>query len=99
MATTKVEVLEPHARHIGSAMLVITADGSWAVGTSMASAVKVSLGTVTSIDDSTFGWSAVAVEKDGSGYTLFVRNDEDEDQIVQVRVRPTGLVHGPTWKR
>jgi hypothetical protein len=90
MPTTKVEVLEPHARHIGSAMLVITADGSWAVGTSMASAVKVSLGTVTSIDDSTFGWSAVAVEKDGSGYTLFVRNDEDEDQIVQVRLDSAG---------
>lgn len=90
MATTKVEVLEPHARHIGSAMLVITADGSWAVGTSMAGAVKVSLGTVTSIDDSTFGWSAVAVEKDGSGYTLFVRNDEDEDQLLQVRLDGAG---------
>ena len=90
MTTTKVEVLEPHARHIGSAMLVITADGSWAVGTSMATAVKVSLGTVTSIDDSTFGWSAVAVEKDGSGYTLFVRNDEDEDQVLQVRLDSAG---------
>ena len=90
MTTTKVEVLEPHARHIGSAMLVITADGSWAVGTSMATAVKVSLGTVTSIDDSTFGWSAVAVEKDGSGYTLFVRNDEDEDQLLQVRLDSAG---------
>ncbi len=90
MATTKVEVLEPHARHIGSAMLVITADGSWAVGTSMATAVKVSLGAVTSIDDSTFGWSAVAVEKDGSGYKLFVRNDDDEDLLVQVHLDSAG---------
>lgn len=90
MATTKVEVLEPHARHIGSAMLVITADGSWAVGTTMANAVKVSLDGVASIDDSTFGYSAVAVEKDGSGYVLFVRNDEDEDQLVQVRLDAAG---------
>jgi hypothetical protein len=90
MPTTKVEVLEPHARHIGSAMLVITADGSWAVGTTMANAVKVSLPGVPSIDDSTFGYSAVAVEKDGSGYTLFVRNDEDEDQLLQVRLDSTG---------
>lgn len=90
MATTKVEVLEPHARHIGSAMLVITADGSWAVGTTMANAVKVSLDGVASIDDSTFGYSAVAVEMDGSGYVLFVRNDEDEDQLVQVRLDAAG---------
>lgn len=90
MPTTKVEVLEPHARHIGSAMLVITADGSWAVGTTMANAVKVSLDGVASIDDSTFGYSAVAVEKDGSGYVLFVRNDEDEDQLVQVRLDAAG---------
>jgi hypothetical protein len=90
MATTKVEVLEPHARHIGTAMLVITADGSWAVGTTMANAVKVSLDGVASIDDSTFGYSAVAVEKEGSGYTLFVRNDEDEDQLLQVRLDATG---------
>jgi hypothetical protein len=90
MATTKVEVLEPHARHIGSAMLVITSDGSWAVGTTMANAVKVSLDGVASIDDSTFGYSAVAVEKEGSGYTLFVRNDEDEDQLLQVRLDATG---------
>jgi hypothetical protein len=90
MATTKVEVLEPHARHVGSAMLVITSDGSWAVGTTMANAVKVSLDGVASIDDSTFGYSAVAVEKEGSGYTLFVRNDEDEDQLLQVRLDATG---------
>jgi hypothetical protein len=90
MPTTKVEVLEPHARHVGSAMLVITSDGSWAVGTTMANAVKVSLDGVASIDDSTFGYSAVAVEKEGSGYTLFVRNDEDEDQLLQVRLDATG---------
>jgi hypothetical protein len=90
MPTTKVEVLEPHARHIGSAMLVITADGSWAVGTTMANAVKVTLPGVASIDDSTFGYSAVAVEKDGTGYTLFVRNDEDEDQLLQVRLDSSG---------
>jgi hypothetical protein len=90
MATAKVEVLEPHARHIGSAMLVITADGSWAVGTTMATAVKVSLGSTASIDDSTFGWSAVAAEKDGTGYTLFVRNDEDEDLLGQIHLDAAG---------
>jgi hypothetical protein len=90
MPTTKVEVLEPHARHIGSAMLVITADGSWAVGTTMANAVKVSLPGVPAIDDSTFGYSAVAVEKDGTGYSLFVRSDEDEDLLVQVRLDSSG---------
>lgn len=90
MPTTKVEVLEPHARHIGSAMLVINGDGSWSVGTTMANAVKVTLPGVPSIDDSTFGFSAVAVEKDGSGYKLFVRNDEDEDQVVQVNLDAAG---------
>ncbi|NRF67270.1 hypothetical protein HLB44_09770 [Aquincola sp. S2] len=96
MPTTKVEVLEPHARHIGSAMLVITADSSWAVGTTMANAVKVSLPGVPSIDDSTFGYSAVAVEKDGAGYKLFVRNDEDEDQVLEVRLDSTGRADAAT---
>jgi len=96
MPTTKVEVLEPHARHIGSAMLVITGDGSWAVGTTMANAVKVSLDGLAAIDDSTFGWSAVAVERDGTGYKLFVRNDEDEDLLAQIRLDGTGRADAST---
>lgn len=90
MAIEQVEVLEPHARHIGSAMLVITADGSWAVGTTMGNAVKVSLGETTAITDETFAFSAVAVEKDGTGYRLFVRSDGDEDVIVQVALDAQG---------
>ena len=67
MATAKTEVLESHARHIGSAMLVVNGDGSWSVGTTLANAVKVRYGDIASIDDSTFGWSAVAAESNGSG--------------------------------
>lgn len=96
MPTAKVEVLEPHARHIGSAMLVITGDGSWAVGTTMANAVKVSLDGLASIDDSTFGWSAVAVEKDGTGYKLFVRSDEDEDLLAQIMLDSAGRADAST---
>lgn len=95
MTTVKVEELEAHSRHIGSAMLVINPDGSWSVGATMATAVKVQFGAFTSIDDSTFGYSAVAVETNGlGGYRLFVRNDEDEDMIVEVAVDATGVVDG-----
>jgi hypothetical protein len=93
MATTKTETLEAHARHIGSAMLVINPDSSWSIGTTMANAVKVRLGDIAAIDDSTFGWSAVAAEGNGNGgYRLWVRNDEDEDLIVEVSVDATGRV-------
>ncbi|MFO1326026.1 MAG: C2 family cysteine protease [Rubrivivax sp.] len=74
-------------------MLVVAGDGSWSVGTSLSNAVKVRYGDIASIDDSTFGWSAVAAESNGSGgYRLWVRNDDDEDMIVEVAVDGTGRV-------
>ena len=38
--------------------------------------------TSLSIDDSTFGFSALAVEKDGDGYRLWVRSDTSDQTIV-----------------
>lgn len=93
MANAKVEELEPHARHIGSAMLVINTDASWSVGATLATAVKVTFADITAIDDSTFGFSAVAVERNGTGgYRLFVRSDLDEDVIIEVAVDAAGRV-------
>ena len=93
MPSAKVETLEPHARYIGSVMLIVNPDSSWSIGTSLTSAVKVSFGDIPAIDDSTFSYSAVAAEPNGQGgYRLFVRSDDDEDQIVEVSVAANGKV-------
>lgn len=93
MPSAKVDTLEPHARYIGSVMLIVNADSSWSIGTSLTSSVKVSFGDIAAIDDSTFSFSAVAVEPNGQGgYRLWVRNDDDEDQIVEVSVAANGRV-------
>lgn len=93
MSLSKPDVLEPYARHLGSAMLVINPDGSWSIGNTLATAVKIKYDSLNSLDDTTFGWSAVAAESDGAGgYRFFVRNDLDEDLIVEVRVDAAGRV-------
>jgi Calpain family cysteine protease len=93
MPTIKDSTLEPHARHIGSVMLIENADFSWSIGTALNNAVKVQFGDISAIDDSTFGYSAMAAESNGQGgYRLFVRSDEDEDLIVEVRVDAAGKV-------
>lgn len=93
MATVKQDALEPHARHIGGVMLIENGDSSWSIGTDLKTAVKVKFGDIASIDDSTFGFSAMAAEPDGQGgYRLFVRSDSDEDLIVEVRVAANGNV-------
>jgi hypothetical protein len=93
MPTLKEQVTEAYARNIGSAMLIINGDASWSIGPSMVSAVPVTFADITAIDDSTFGFSAIAAESDGrGGYRLFVRNDEDEDMIVEVKVGANGHV-------
>lgn len=83
-------LLEPHARHIGSAVLYLNADGSWSVGPNTGNLVKVSYDTIRSIDDSTFGFSALAAERDGAGYRLWVRSDAQNDTIVEVRLNAAG---------
>lgn len=90
--STKPNVLEPHLRHAGSAILYIDTNAAWYVGTSVQSLVKVQFGTITAIDDSTFGFSALAVEKDGDGYRLWVRSDTSDQTIVEVKVGATGQV-------
>lgn len=93
MPTAKVDTLEPHARYISSVMLIENEDASWSIGTALNNAVKIQFGDITAIDDSTFGYSAVAAEPNGQGgYRLFVRSDDDEDQIVEVRVAADGKV-------
>lgn len=93
MSASLEQVLEPHSRHIGSAQLFINADASWSVGPSTNALVKVRLGEFKTINDDTFGFSAVAVESNGhGGYRLFVRSDAQNDTLVEVSVSATGEV-------
>lgn len=92
MSTTKPDVLEPQSRYIGTAQLYITKDGSWSIGTDTKTLVQVRFGDIARIDDSTFGFSAVAVDKTSSGYRLFVKSDADGATIVEVKVDASGNV-------
>ena len=80
MAAAKVEELEPHARHIGSATLLINTDASWSIGPDPTHLAKVTFADITSIDDSTFGFYLVAaigglaVSKPDALRALFVEN-------------------------
>lgn len=97
--STKEETLEPHARYIGSVMLVINPDSSWALGTGLNNAVKVSYGDITSINDSTFGYSAVAATTaPNGGFRLYVRSDANSDVIVEVTVSASGAVDPASLK-
>ena len=94
MPSPNENVLEPYARYVGSgAMLYINGDGSWSIGTTTTTLKPVSAAGFGAIGDSTFGWSAMAVEGDGQGgWKLYVSNDEDEDLIATVTVSAAGEV-------
>lgn len=93
MATVPQEVLEPYARHAGTATLYINGDASWSVGPNAKALIKVTFGDIKSINDSTFGFSAVAAERTASGgYKLFVRSDIDDNVLVEVAVNAAGEV-------
>lgn len=92
MLNAKVEVLEPQVRYIGSATLLANTDASWSIGPDPTHLVKVTF-SGAAVDDSTFGFSAVAAESNGQGgYRLFVRNDADNNMIVEVKVNAAGHV-------
>lgn len=89
----KQVVVETHLRSVSSASLYINADDSWSVGLNVNNLVKVNYGNLTSIDDTTFDFSAVDVEKlPGGGYRLFVESDNDPNTIVQADLDATGKV-------
>ena len=93
MTASKENVIEPHARQLTGAVLYINTDASWSVGLNTNKLVKVTFADITSINDDTFGYSAVAVEPDGKGgYRLFVRSDANNDAIVEVAVNAAGKV-------
>src|SRR6185369_1113319 len=98
MPTTPTDIQEAHARHIGSATLIIDTDGSWLIGPTRDSGVKVAFGEISTITDATFGWSAVAVEDGYDYYRLFVRNDADRNLIVEVAVDAEGSVDPASLK-
>lgn len=100
MPSSNPLVIETHARHLGNGvMLFINADASWSVGPNSKSLVKVKMGSITSITDDTFGFSAVAVESDGKGgYRLFVRSDAQNDTLVEVSVGANGEVAASSVK-
>lgn len=93
MSDSKEDVVETHLRYAGNgAELYINQDASWSIGTSTKTLVPVHFGSFTAIDDDTFGFSAVCVEKTSTGFTLYVRSDADENTLVQVKVSATGEV-------
>ena len=93
MSNPSIEnVLEPHARYVGTAQLFINTDASWSIGPDTNSLVKVRFADITSINDGTFGFSAIAVEKTSTGYNLYVKSDADGQTIVEVKVDASGNV-------
>ena len=92
MSSSKPEVLEAYSRYIGTAELFINTDASWSIGPNTKSLVPVHFGDIAKINDDTFGFSAVAVESSGTGYTLYVRSDADGATIVQVKIDAAGAV-------
>lgn len=92
MSSSKPEVLEAYSRYIGTAELFINTDASWSIGPNTMSLVQVYFGDIAKINDDTFGFSAVAVESSGTGYTLYVRSDADGATIVQVKIDAAGAV-------
>lgn len=92
MSASKEDVLETHLRYAGSAELFINRDASWSIGPDTKSLVPVHFGPYTAINDDTFGFSAVAVDKTDTGYTLYVRADADDNTVVEVKVSLTGEV-------
>src|SRR5688500_4128106 len=92
MSTSREEVLETHLRYVGTAEIFINKDASWSVGLNTSSLVPVHFGPYTAINDDTFGFSAVAVDKTATGYTLYVRSDADLNTLVEVKVSNTGEV-------
>jgi hypothetical protein len=92
MSATKEEVVETHLRYAGSAQLFINKDASWSIGPNTKALVPVHFGQYAAINDDTFGFSAVAVEKTDAGYTLWVRAEADKNTIVEVKVSATGEV-------
>ena len=94
MPTPNENVLEPYARYVASgAMLYVNGDGSWSIGTTTRTLKPVTAEGFGAIGDSTFGWSAKAVESDGQGgWKLYVGNDTDEDMVATVTVSAAGEV-------
>lgn len=92
MSTSKEEVVETHLRYSGTAQLFINKDASWSIGPSTKALVPVHFGPYSTINDDTFGFSAVAVDKTSTGYSLWVRADADKNTIVEVKVSLTGEV-------
>ncbi len=100
MPTGKESVVEPSVRFLGDgAVLFINDDFSWSVGLNTNALVKVQFGDTKAIDDSTYGFSAMSVEKlSTGGYKLFVRSDADNKTIVEVFLDAQGQVSAESIK-
>ena len=99
MSSSKEDVVESHLRYVGTAQLFINLDASWSVGLDTKSLVKVQFGSLASIDDDSFGFSAIGVEKaEGGGYKLYAQSDADENTIVEVAVNAAGVVDAASLK-
>lgn len=92
MTTSREDVLETHLRYAGTGQIFINKDASWSIGPSTTELVPVHFGPFASINDDTFGFSAVAVDRTANGYLLYVRSDADKNTLIEVRAAGSGEV-------
>lgn len=87
---------EAHARHIGTAILYITPDGSWAIG-KMGQKVSeykpISIGGQTGLNDDTFEFTALAAEaRPEGGYLLYLRSNANTSQFIEAVLDDAGHI-------
>lgn len=87
---------EGHARHIGTAILYINTDGTWAIG-KMGQKVSeyqpIKAGGQGGLHDDTFEFTAISAEaKTGGGYLLYLRSNDNSNQFVEAELDANGNV-------
>lgn len=87
-----------YARHMGTAILYVSSDGTWSVGQEgqkVSEYAKLKFSSVTTINDDTFEFTALTAElKDGGGYTLILQSNADKNQFFEVYADLQGTING-----
>ena len=90
--------IESHARHIGTAVLNISSEGKWSVGTlgqKVSEYAFLKYGINTTIDDDTYEYTALTADLNGTiGYKLILQSNDDEAKFLEVEADLQGLVTG-----
>ena len=87
-----------YARHIGTAILYISTDGTWSVGQvgqKVSEYQKVKFSSTTSINDDTYEFTALTAElRDGGGYVVYLQSNADLGQFIEAYVDVSGNITG-----